>query len=192
MAKNDDLTLKFFLDTEFNDEVGNCRMELISLAFVSEDGEREFYAESAEFEESAAHPWLRQNVLPKLGDRAQRLPLDSIVSGLKTYLADAVRAAPGRVTRVQIWAKNGAMDQAVIGLIFGGLARYYAFMTEQGVERNYFRDTNELRLRTNVRVATENRPVAQQHHALWDARNERQEYLALCKALTERKIVIPE
>jgi hypothetical protein len=187
MTKSEGLTLKFFLDTEFNDEVGNGRMELISIALVSENGEREYYAESSEFSEHDAHPWLHEHVLGKLGDKAQRLPVTSITEGLKAYFMDAFKNAPGNVTKLQIWAKNGAMDQAMLGLTFGGLARFYEFMTTQGIERSFFHDTNELRMRCATKVAIEGRPNAQLHHALWDARTERLEYIALQKAILDQK-----
>ena len=179
-------TLVFFLDTEFNDELGDMRIELISLALVSEDGEREFYAESNEFSADKAHPWLHEHVLGKLGARERRLPVSSIRDGVAKYLSDAVRAAKGPpVNRVQIWAKNGALDFTILGLIFGGLSKYYDFMTSLGVVRNFFNDTDDLRARSPAKVRIERDP-AQVHHALYDARNERMEYLALRKAIADQ------
>ncbi len=176
-------TLRFFLDTEFNDEIGNCRIEPISIALVSDNGEREFYAESSEFSEEAAHPWLKLHVLPKLGPKSQRQPLDTIRNGLKTYLTDGVRASSGRVDKIQIWAKNGSNDFTLLGLLFDGLSKFYAFLNTIGIERTYFNDTDMLRRQVQTKVATESRLAEHLHHALWDARNERAEYIALQKAL---------
>lgn len=54
---------RYFLDTEFNQEVEP--IQLISLGLVCEDG-REFYAVSNEFDEPACDDWLQQHVLPNL------------------------------------------------------------------------------------------------------------------------------
>lgn len=175
------LTLRFFLDTEFNDELGDFRIEPISIALVSENGEREMYAESSEFSEAAAHPWLHENVIPKLGPRAGRVPLGTIRDMVARYLADAVRAAPARADKLQIWAKNGALDQAVLGLLFGGLSRFYEYVGTLGIERTYFNDTDMLRREAPAYPAKEPRADDKKHHALHDARNERQEYLTLVK-----------
>ncbi|NBX67172.1 MAG: hypothetical protein EBQ96_09275 [Proteobacteria bacterium] len=190
MDKSEGATLRFFFDTEFNDEVGGMRVELISMAFVSEDGEREFYAECSEFSEDAAHPWLKENVLPHLGPRERRLPVNSIEQGLRKFFADAVRASPERVTKVQIWAKNGSNDFTVLGLAFGGLSKFYAFMNELGIERSYFNDTDMLRRELKEKVKIERDPKHIPHHALGDARHERREYVAIQAALRVQKLAL--
>lgn len=187
MEKSEGATLRFFFDTEFNDEVGGMRVELISMAFVSEDGEREFYQECSEFSEEAAHPWLKDNVLPHLGPKEQRLPVSSIREGIRRYFTDAVRGAPNRVTKVQIWAKNGSNDFTVLGLAFDGLSKFYAFMNELGVERTYFNDTDMLRREVQEKVKIERAANEPAHHARFDARHERKEYMALQAALRAQK-----
>ena len=181
--KREGATLRFIIDTEFDDEVGDSRIELVSIALVSEDGGREFYAENSEYDEAKAHDWLREHVLPKLGPRAQRLPRAVILDGIKKYFKAAVEASPEPVTTVQLWYKNGANDYTNLGLLFGGLSKYYAFMNTLGVTRSYFNDTDMLRreLKTKVKIERDPRHVA--HHAQGDARHERLEYKALIAAL---------
>ncbi len=187
--KADGIMLRFFLDIEFDDENDNMRMDLISLGIVTEDGGRELYTECSEYDETRAHQWLRDNVLPHLGHKQQRLPVTAIRSELKKYFKSAVEAAPGRVTKVQIWTKNGSNDNTILGLIFGGLSKYYAFMNELGVERTYFNDTDMLRrdLGDQQRTKIERDPKHTPHHALGDARHERLEYKALQTAIDAKR-----
>lgn len=55
--------MRFWLDTEFIERP--CTIDLISIGIVSEDG-REFYAESADVDWSAADSWIHENVVPHL------------------------------------------------------------------------------------------------------------------------------
>ncbi|MBU6236034.1 MAG: 3'-5' exoribonuclease [Alphaproteobacteria bacterium] len=186
--KPDGVMLRFFLDTEFDDENDDMRLDLISIGLVSEDGGREFYAECNAYDETRAHAWLQENVIPHLGPREQRLPVSSIREGLKKYFRAAVEGAEGRVTKVQIWSKNGSNDNTILGLIFGGLSKYYAFMNTLGVERTYFNDTDMLRRDLgDQKVKTERDPKHTAHHAMGDARHERREYGALQDAIKAKK-----
>ncbi len=179
-------TLRFFLDTEFNDEVGDCRIEPISIGLVSEDGQHEFYAVSSEFSESAAHPWLRENVLPKLPPMHQRVPLLAMRDGVRGYFNGFSK--PGVTDmKLQIWGKNIGCDMVVMGLLFGGLSKFYGAMTEIGVRRSFFNDTDTLRTRLSEQGITSPRmdiPESQRHQALRDAHQERQEYLLLKNLLS--------
>ena len=60
--------MKYFLDTEFNEEVDP--IEMISIGVVAEDG-REFYAINSEYRTNSTrwetcHEWVRKNVKPHL------------------------------------------------------------------------------------------------------------------------------
>lgn len=63
-----------FLDTEFTDFI-DC--ELISIGMISEDGQREFYAERSDYQAQWCNQFVHAAVLPQLGkvgpalDRAQ-------------------------------------------------------------------------------------------------------------------------
>lgn len=64
--------MKYFLDCEFQES--SFKMELISLALVSEDG-RELYLENSEINISELSPWLQENVVPFL-----RRPNTTVIS----------------------------------------------------------------------------------------------------------------
>jgi hypothetical protein len=55
--------LRYFIDTEFIED--GRTIDLVSIGIVREDG-REYFAISAEFDESKANDWVKQNVLPHL------------------------------------------------------------------------------------------------------------------------------
>src|SRR5438094_7193724 len=54
---------KYFVDSEFIDD--GRTIDLISIGIASSDG-REYYAQSVEFDENKANPWVRENVFPCL------------------------------------------------------------------------------------------------------------------------------
>lgn len=55
--------MKYFLDTEFIEWAGG--IDLVSIGIVNEIGQS-YYAESANFDERNADPWVKDNVLSKL------------------------------------------------------------------------------------------------------------------------------
>jgi hypothetical protein len=59
--------MRVFVDTEFTDFL-DC--ELISIALVAEDG-REFYGELSDFDTSICSAFVREAVLPQLGQRLE-------------------------------------------------------------------------------------------------------------------------
>ena len=63
------MTMRIFVDTEFTDFI-DC--DLISIALVADDG-REFYAERNDFDQSACSAFVREAVLPQLGQYPERL-----------------------------------------------------------------------------------------------------------------------
>ncbi|MCB1537813.1 MAG: hypothetical protein H6865_00345 [Rhodospirillales bacterium] len=176
---------RFFIDAEFNDEIGDCRIEPISLALVpDDDAAREFYAVSSEFSEGAAHGWLRMHVLPKLPPRGERLTLAEIRDDISTYF-NACAPINGQDAKLEFWGKNIGMDMAVLGLIFGGLSKFYAAVGACGFKRSYFNDSDMLRTRLyeqGVKPPFSHIPDAERHMALLDARQERAEY-RMMKAL---------
>jgi hypothetical protein len=67
------MVYRYFYDCEFIED-GRV-IDLVSIGVVDEHG-REFYAISTEFDDRAAVPWVRRNVLDRLpspGDPAWRL-----------------------------------------------------------------------------------------------------------------------
>jgi hypothetical protein len=61
--------MRIFVDTEFTDFI-DC--DLISIALVTDDG-REFYAERTDFDQRACSAFVREAVLPQLGQYPERL-----------------------------------------------------------------------------------------------------------------------
>lgn len=92
---------RYFLDTEFHEEPGS--IELISIGIVSEDG-REFYAESSEYDEGRAFPWLRDNVLPHLSPDDERIPLAEIARRVLRF------ADPERYGEPEFWGYYADYD----------------------------------------------------------------------------------
>ena len=55
--------MRLFLDTEYTDPE---HQQLISIGIISEDGQRSFYGELDEYDESLCNRFVRENVLPHL------------------------------------------------------------------------------------------------------------------------------
>lgn len=84
------MTMRYYLDTEFNESPG--RLDLISIGLACEDG-REFYA-VADFNEADCNDWVRANVLPLLGD-TPRQSREQIRDGVLAFIGDDVPAFIG-------------------------------------------------------------------------------------------------
>ncbi len=88
------------------------QIELVSLGAVADDG-REFYAVSTGFDPAAAHPWVKQNVLPQLppqGDPAWMTPVR-----LREALLDFLGDEP------VLWAWYGAYDHVALCQLWGSM-----------------------------------------------------------------------
>lgn len=68
--------MKFFLDTEFIERGPKYPVQLISIGIVDEFGGT-IYLVNSDFNEDDCSDWVKQNVLPHLGN-AQRAPLSDI------------------------------------------------------------------------------------------------------------------
>lgn len=79
-----------FLDTEFTDFID---IDLISIGMVSEDG-RTFYAERNDYRREAASDFVREAVLPHLGERPEAI---CSREELTKRLYEWLRAFPGQV-----------------------------------------------------------------------------------------------
>jgi hypothetical protein len=77
--------MRIFFDTEFSG-LGQRNPDLISAGFVTEDGQ-EFYIEVADFNQLKCQQFVRESVLPLLGDPAQRVPLADVGPRLSAWLA---------------------------------------------------------------------------------------------------------
>lgn len=68
-SHNANMTMRIFVDTEFTDFI-DC--DLISIALVADDG-REFYAERTDFNHQACSAFVREAVIPQLGQYPERM-----------------------------------------------------------------------------------------------------------------------
>ncbi len=162
---NDKKTLRFFLDTEFNEHAARFAIDPISLALVPEDTTRDnFYAVSNDFKADKITPWLQENVVVHLPSPEQwQSPddiRDNIIRYLQTFKADDIG-------KIEIWALNGSCDNVVLSNFFGGLMGLRDAFKKAGLPRAEFREMNEL-----VRATGVNLPSPENAHdclidALW-------------------------
>ena len=102
--------MRFWYDAEFANTAPS--VELISLGVVAEDG-RELYGVSTEFDPSAAHPWVVQNVLPQLPPAADRAWMSR--ADLRAALLDFLGPEP------VLWAWYGAYDHVALCQLWGSM-----------------------------------------------------------------------
>lgn len=137
--------MKFFLDTEYNSFGG----ALISLALVSECGEHEFY-EEVDLEERV-HPWVAENVIPKLTKdytvhrRQLQIDLEKFLKQFEFieiyadypadfyYLAKCLEIAPGCTMNLpkvaMIWDQNLSAGKSKVP--------HNALEDARAIQRNY-------------------------------------------------------
>lgn len=143
-------TLRFFLDSEFNEHVAPHAIDPISIALVPEDAAKpDYYGVSSAFNTAAITPWLQQNVVKHLPPEAERRSnaeiRDDMIAYLKTFADPAA-------TKLEIWAFNGATDQVVMANFFGGLNKMREAFKDAGLPRPEFRDLKELTRATGERL----------------------------------------
>lgn len=112
------MVYRYFYDCEFIED-GRV-VDLVSIGVVDEFG-REFYAVSTEFDDSAALPWVRRNVLDKLpspGDKAWR-SRTQIRDELWEFLVAPVRERPAET--IELWAWFAAYDHVVLAQLWGAM-----------------------------------------------------------------------
>lgn len=145
---------KFWLDCEFQED--GRTIDLISIGMVREDG-AELYAENDLYDRRFATPWLRQNVIPLLNGYGAR-PED-IAAELIRFCGDSP----------EIWGWYGAYDWVCLCQIFGtmmDLPRGWPFYIREAVQC------------MPVGFILPERATPE-HHALWDARWQRDVWYAL-------------
>lgn len=154
----DAMVYRYFYDCEFIED--GRSIDLVSIGVVDEYG-REFYAISTEFDERAAVPWVRRNVLDRLpspGDPAWR-SRERIRDDLYAFLMEPL----GPSDELELWAWYAAYDHVVLAQLWGRMP---------ALPREIPRFTKDLRQLWDER----GRPplpdsVEQRHDALVDARH---------------------
>ena len=156
-------TLRFFLDSEFNEHASPFKLDPISISLVPEDrAAPDYYGVSSEFDAAKITPWLQDNVVKHLPPESEHHTnaqiRDDIAAYLKTF---------GPADKVEVWAYNGATDQVVLANFFGGLMNLRKAFKDAGLPGPQFRDMKEL-----TRATGESLPPPENAHdchadALW-------------------------
>ena len=110
------MVYRYFYDSEFIED--GRTIDLVSIGVVDEHG-REFYAISTEFDDRAAVPWVRRNVLDRLpspGHPAWR-SRERIRDELHQFLMEPLRDQPG--LELELWAWYAAYDHVVLAQLWG-------------------------------------------------------------------------
>ncbi len=142
--------LRFFLDSEFNEHTARNTLDPISIALVPDDDTKpDYYGVSREFNAAAITPWLRDNVVKHLPPEDARRSNAEIKDDMVAYLKSF---AGSDISKVEIWAYNGATDQVVMANFFGGLTKMREAFAEAGLPRPEFRDLKELTRATGARL----------------------------------------
>jgi hypothetical protein len=154
------MVYRYFYDCEFIED-GRV-IDLVSIGVVDEHG-REFYAISTEFDDRAAVPWVRRNVLDRLpspGHPAWRSRA-RIRDDLLEFLVEPLRGRPGE--RMELWAWYAAYDHVALAQLWGRMPT---------LPREIPRFTKDLRQLWDDRGRPPLPEAAEQRHdALVDARH---------------------
>ena len=156
------MVYRYFYDCEFIED-GRV-IDLVSIGVVDEHG-REFYAISTEFDDRAAVPWVRRNVLDKLpspGDPAWRSRA-RIRADLHAFLTE-----PGE--SIELWAWYAAYDHVALAQLWGAMP---------ALPREIPRFTKDLRQLWDDRGRPHLPAMSGRHDALVDARHNLARYRAL-------------
>ncbi|NYH17848.1 3'-5' exoribonuclease [Paraburkholderia bryophila] len=144
--------MRYFLDTEFT-AFDAC--QLISVAIVSQDG-NEFYGECSDFERPLCSDFVRETVLPQLGQFAGRsMPSAQLRSELQAWL-EAVPVAA----------------EPVLSFDFSGDFELVCHLLGASLPHGWKAENIETQLDTTRRAAYFDQHGGE-HHALHDARANR-------------------
>jgi len=105
---------RYVYDTEFIED--GRTIDLVSIAVVSEDGTREFYAISTEFDPAKAIPWVRDHVLAKLPSPSSSAYRSR--AQIREQLLTFLTAEPGEP---ELWAWYAAYDHVALCQLWGAM-----------------------------------------------------------------------
>lgn len=151
-------TTRWYLDTEFNED--GHTIDLISIALCSEDG-RDYYAVSDEFDEARCNDWVKQHVLPIVGNHPRSSRKD-IAADIRELVLRPVRGVATQVP--EFWAYHADYDWVALCQLFG---------TMMDLPRGMPMYCNDLQQLVQMfRIADSDLPVQTEavHNALADAR----------------------
>jgi hypothetical protein len=159
-------TTKYFLDTEFIHREEN-QLDLISLALVCEDG-REYYAVNAWIlsiwpEIYSIDPWVADNVFPHLEHYSDHPEVYACTGEIAQHLVDFTVD-----TNPEFWAYYGSFDWVLLTGLYGKMVN----MPEHWPW--YFYDLKVWADWVGVKDLPQQ--GEDEHHALYDARWDKQTY----------------
>jgi hypothetical protein len=161
-----------FIDTEWADALAN---ELVSLALVSDCGRFEFYAEREPLP-SAGNDFVRDVVYPLLERGKRAVPDPQFTHLLHEFFGTAQRAAKPKPLTVAYDHRN---DLDLLGIALEGFDRpespprpWFAELELRTLGRDYERAVEQ-------RFASDRQLAGLRHHALVDARVNRDAWLQL-------------
>lgn len=160
-------TVRYFYDTEFIED--GRTIDLVSIGIVDEGG-REYYAVSTDFDSSKANAWVRENVLNQLPN-----PGSDVWKSAATIRREVLAFLTSGSGRPELWAWVGAYDHVVLAQLWGDMA---------GLPRSLPRYTRELRQYWEFagKPALPGVPDGN-HDALVDARHNLAKFQACMKAV---------
>jgi hypothetical protein len=147
--------VRFFYDCEFIED--GITIDLVSIGVVDEGG-REFYAVSSEFDPTRAIEWVRRNVLDKLP-----APADPAWRSLERIRAELLAFLTEPNEPIELWAWMSAYDHVALAQLWGDM---------RALPRPVPRFTHELRQRWEDAGSPALPGIGtDQHDALADARH---------------------
>lgn len=150
---------KFFFDTEFFEDGSKKPIQFISIGIVSEDGD-EYYAVSSEFDENSLSDWLKENVVPKLGNDERKLNKE-----IAKEVVEFVGKNP------VFFANFGSYDWVVLCQLYGAMI---------DLPKNWPMFVRDLQqLKEDMEIENDDLPrqdKEEEHNALSDAKHDKEIY----------------
>lgn len=159
--------MRFFYDTEFLEKDGHIFP--ISIGIVSEEpnsmGDFAYYAalQDANWEEIIKDEWIRENVIPNLGESATLKPRRQVGAELMAFVA----SFGGTSEDNELWAYYAAYDHVVLSQIYGRMI---------DIPEPVPMHTNDIMTIANVLGLPDPKLDTSSHHALEDALEVRDAY----------------
>lgn len=159
-------SMRYFFDTEFIDD--GHTIDLISIGVVADNG-REFYAVSNEAELASASDWVWSNVIPHLPPRTDPAWMSRMEIAHRLFRFVGQNGSPP-----EFWAYYASYDWVALCQLFGPMI---------DVPRDWPKWCRDLKqLSEFVGGPRHPKQVGQEHHALADARWNRELYYFLIQA----------
>lgn len=103
--------MKYFYDTEFIDD--GKTIDLISIGVVSEDGSRQLYLESSEFNAANASDWVKENVISKLTSTP------ALLARTREQIKNEIIQFFEGEEKIELWGYYADYDHVALCQLFG-------------------------------------------------------------------------